>query len=85
MVVKPGDRVVDCDPRSNGAVKEVVEVSDTHATVRRPGVKQTSKVRLDRIHDLIGKKKGYCLLRCPKPLDFNDAEWDLLRAFEETD
>lgn len=59
--VKIGDRVRDCDPRSNGRVKVVVAVADGQAVVRA-GTLPTSKVRLDRIHNNPNKKSGYYLL-----------------------
>jgi hypothetical protein len=59
--VKVGDKLRDCDPRSQGITKIVVKVEPDRVVVRL-GNRETSLARI-RIHNKPEKKSGYCLVR----------------------
>ncbi|WP_280465636.1 hypothetical protein [Nocardia brasiliensis] len=47
-VVKPGQVWADNDPRSTGRLVTILEVGETHATVKSTTLKRVTKIRLDR-------------------------------------
>jgi putative transposase len=92
LELKVGDKLRDCDPRANGAVKEVTAFDDVYVWLKRVnGNGPTSRVRRDRIHINAERKKGYFFVgefhlfavKEPESIKTEDEDMDVLRrAFE---
>ena len=59
MDIKLGDKLKDCDPRSNGRIKEVIAFNDDFVYLDGPA---KSRVARRRIHNKPESKKGYYLM-----------------------
>jgi len=63
LPIQVGDLVRDCDPRSNGRVKVVVDVAPVKITVAsRHSIGSTTQVSRTRVHANPVKKSGYYLV-----------------------